>query len=177
MAEGRFLRLERVNYVDAKGQTRTWESVQRQKAQQAVFIVARLIPSNRVVLIRQYRVPVEAFCLECPAGLIDEGENALDAAVRELREETGYLGKPVWNGGATSSSAGMTGELVTIVLMEVDESLPENQHPAQHLDDGEDIEVHAVPLETLSAYIMERQTAGDVVDSRLSAWNAGCEWR
>lgn len=45
------------------------------------------------MIIIQYRPPVEAFCVEFPAGLIDEGESPEQAAVRELREETGYSGK------------------------------------------------------------------------------------
>jgi ADP-ribose pyrophosphatase len=52
-------------------------------------------PSKPVstMIIVQYRPPVEAFCVEFPAGLIDEGESPEEAAVRELREETGYSGK------------------------------------------------------------------------------------
>ena len=45
-----------------------------------------------IVLQKQYRPPVDKVCIEVPAGLIDEGETAEEAAVRELREETGYVG-------------------------------------------------------------------------------------
>jgi len=44
------------------------------------------------VLEKQFRPPVGKVCIEIPAGLIDEGETPEEAAVRELREETGYVG-------------------------------------------------------------------------------------
>ena len=41
---------------------------------------------------RQFRAPLDKVCIEIPAGLIDKGETPEEAAVRELREETGYVG-------------------------------------------------------------------------------------
>lgn len=46
-----------------------------------------------IILQKQYRPPVDKVCIEVPAGLVDEGETAEQAAVRELKEETGYVGK------------------------------------------------------------------------------------
>lgn len=50
---------------------------------------------DRVVLVRQYRYPANAFVYEMPAGLVEPGENYRDAAVRELHEETGMIFHPV----------------------------------------------------------------------------------
>jgi ADP-ribose pyrophosphatase len=47
----------------------------------------------RVMLVRQYRLPADQYMWELPAGKIDEGENALQAARRELGEETGLTAK------------------------------------------------------------------------------------
>lgn len=60
------------------------------------------------MIILQYRPPVEAFCVEFPAGLIDEGESPEEAAVRELKEETGYEGKVCETTPVLSNQPGMT---------------------------------------------------------------------
>lgn len=43
----------------------------------------------------QYRAPIDKVTIEVPAGLIDEGETVEEAAIRELKEETGYVAKAV----------------------------------------------------------------------------------
>lgn len=50
-------------------------------------------PSGPELLLqKQFRPPINKVVIEIPAGLVDEGENAAEAAVRELKEETGYHG-------------------------------------------------------------------------------------
>ena len=44
------------------------------------------------VLVKQYRPPLDAYTIELPAGLIDANETPQEAAIRELKEETGYIG-------------------------------------------------------------------------------------
>ncbi len=60
-------------------------------------VICSLLKSDpeRIVLIRQYRYPLGDWIYELPAGLIDPGESAEQAAIRELREETGYRLEPV----------------------------------------------------------------------------------
>lgn len=60
------------------------------------------------MIILQYRPPVDAYCVEFPAGLIDEGESPEEAAVRELKEETGYEGKVCDVSDVLSCQPGMT---------------------------------------------------------------------
>ena len=45
---------------------------------------------SNILLVRQYRKPVEEYLLEIPCGGIEEGEDGQGAAIRELMEETGY---------------------------------------------------------------------------------------
>lgn len=60
-----------------------------------VNIVAMLqkLTGTEVLLQKQFRPPIDKICIEFPAGLVDEGETPEEAALRELREETGYVGE------------------------------------------------------------------------------------
>lgn len=90
----------RIEYEDQAGKTRRWEAAQRTTRRanaevDAVHIVALLQkPGGQEILLqKQFRPPVNKICIEFPAGLIDEGETPEDCAVRELAEETGYVGE------------------------------------------------------------------------------------
>ncbi len=76
---------------------------------------------EKIVMIRQYRYPLDTWLYELPAGLIDEGETASEAAVREMKEETGLTFTP-YEGGNPSFrrpvylGAGLTDETSTSVF-------------------------------------------------------------
>ena|SRR5260370_11303046 len=56
-------------------------------------VVMAVDDKKRVLLVRQYRLPADQYLWELPAGRLDPGEKPLDAARRELKEETGYRAK------------------------------------------------------------------------------------
>ena len=73
-------------------------------------------PKQRILLVRQYRLPARQYLWELPAGKLDPGETALQAAKRELREETGYRARK-WRKLATFfPSPGFLAEKMTIYL-------------------------------------------------------------
>jgi ADP-ribose pyrophosphatase len=83
----------------------------------AVAVVA-LLPGERVLLVRQHRYAVGRRLWELPAGIVDPGETPRQAAVRELREETGYRASRFRLLGAIYSSPGFSQERVHLYLAE-----------------------------------------------------------
>ncbi len=85
---------------------------------------------NRVLLVRQYRLPADQFLWELPAGKIDDGETALQAAKRELVEETGLRAKKWKKLALFYPSPGYVEETMTIFL-----ATELTQGQAQPMDD------------------------------------------
>lgn len=105
LGEGRFLRLVR------RG---GWEVAERQGGVRAVMIVATMT-TGELVLVRQYRAPVEAEVVELAAGLVDAGETPVEAAERELGEECGLTADTVTELFEAPSSPGMSSERILFV--------------------------------------------------------------
>ena len=86
------------------------------KHKQGVCIIPTL--DDDVLFVKQYRSGAEKVLLELPAGLVDENENPLDAALRELQEEIKYSSAKITYLGCYYSSPGFTNELVHLYLAE-----------------------------------------------------------
>ena len=108
-------------YLDKAGKEKSWTYIERSNGQRAAVIVPVTRETGSLILISQFRVPFGREIIEFPAGLIDPGETAAQAAERELLEETGYRGRVVEAGPPISTSCGLTTELIHLVYMEVDE--------------------------------------------------------
>jgi ADP-ribose pyrophosphatase len=103
--------------------------------------VVALTSDERVVLIRQYRFGTEEIGLEIPGGLVDPGETPLEAARRELREETGYEAERWTSLGTIAPNPAIHRNRLYTFLAEGCR-LAGTQEP----DPGEDIEVALQPL-------------------------------
>lgn len=74
------------------------------------------ILDDKILFVKQFRSGCERILLELPAGLIDQNESPKDAAIRELREETGFSSSNISYIGGFYSSPGFTDELVHIFI-------------------------------------------------------------
>ena len=86
---GGFLEVRRDNVRLPDGSAATREYVQHRGA----VAVIPILDDGRLVLVRQHRYPVAKVLLEWPAGMLEPGEDRLQCAMRELREETGFVAR------------------------------------------------------------------------------------
>ena len=149
-------------FVTAKRKGK-WEFVSRSRGIKAAVILA--VEDGHVLLVEQYRVPLGRNCLELPAGLIgDHGddEDPMEAAGRELEEESGYRAAKLESLGEYYSSPGMVSESFTLVraigLTKVSEGGGV---------EGEGITPHRVALDQLNDFIAGKRAEGCGIDVRI----------
>lgn len=143
--EGRFIKVVVKHFETKEGRRGTWEMVERKIAKKRAVVIFALTKQREVVLERIYRVPLESYVLESPAGLCDkEGESDVETARRELLEETGYKAdKLIKIFTSTGDMALNDSELVYFFAPDVEYTGQANN------DDAEEIEVIKVPVEKL----------------------------
>jgi len=153
--EGRAVKL-RVDTVEMpSGRQTTREIVEHVDC---VAIVA--IDSNdNVLLVNQFRKPVEKELLEIPAGVIEPGEEAMATVHRELREETGYLPRKVERLGGFYSTPGYCTEYLYLYLAT-------DLTPSQlYAEDTENIRLIRVPISQVPSLI----ASGSICDAKSIA--------
>ena len=122
--------------------------------------VVPLTKDEKVVCIRQYRYALGRVTLEIPAGKLDyAAEDHREAALRELREETGYRTEDLTPIGNLSTSPALLTEIIYMYLAE--NLVPGETDP----DDDEFLELVEIPLEELVDMIIR----GEIQDSKTQA--------
>uniref|UniRef100_A0A8R1HJN9 Nudix hydrolase domain-containing protein n=2 Tax=Caenorhabditis japonica TaxID=281687 RepID=A0A8R1HJN9_CAEJA len=180
---GKWIQTRQVGFRAQNGQEGVWQSVHRNTkphgaAADGVSIIARVRKAGKVliILVKQFRIPTGKVCLELPAGLIDHGETSQQAAIRELKEETGYTSAKVVNESKLCFlDPGLTDDSQVMVVVDVDGDAPENINPVQNLDATESIEVLLVEQSELMTYI-ENLDSSIVVESSLLAYAMGVKF-
>jgi ADP-ribose pyrophosphatase len=159
LCNGKWLRLKR------RGR---WEYAERTNPGGGVMIIA-VTTDDRVLFVEQYRPAIECMTIEMPAGLVGDvaisaGESAVDAAHRELVEETGYRAGRIEFLMEGPTSAGMSNEILAFVrahdLVRVEQGGG---------DDTEEITVHEVPRAQAASWLLERIRAGYSIDPKMFA--------
>jgi len=159
LGDGKHLRL-----VSIRG----WEYVERRNITGVVGIVA-ITDDWKLLLVEQYRSPLNRRVVEIPAGLAGdepghENESLLDAANRELQEETGYHAANISLLVSGPSSAGMSNEVITLCL-----ATGLKKRSSGGGVGGEDIMVHEVALSRVTDRVREWMAEGKLVDLKVYA--------
>ncbi len=120
------------------------------------FLDAPDTADPRIVLIRQYRYASGGYLYEIPAGRLDPGETAVDCAIRELREETGYSATDVVPLTTFFTTPGFTDERIHLFAAT-------GLNPGKaSLESDEILELHPTPLRTA----VEMVESGQIIDGK-----------
>jgi len=107
---------------------------------------------ENVILIRQYRIAVEAYVLEIPAGKLEcDDAHTTERARAELKEETGYAAGKLVDAGVIYATCGYSSELIHLYMAF------DLEHIGQALEFDERIEVEEIPLAEIRRMLVKRE--------------------
>ena len=117
---------------------------------------------NELLVIKQYRHGAGMLSLEIPAGTMEPGENPVDAAIREMLEETGYAFDHIEEIATLYANPATSGNVTYTYLMTGGRKVQE-----QALDDHEEIDVYLVPLPEAKKMLLDNRFSQALHSSAL----------
>jgi ADP-ribose pyrophosphatase len=119
-------------------------------------VAVPVLEDGRLLLVRQFRYPLQKYILELPAGKLDSGQSPLETMKRELEEETGYRAEVMRYEFSFCTSPGFSDEIIHLFLARG------LTHVAQRLEEGEHITVESYTLDECLHMIK----TGEVADAK-----------
>ena len=104
--------------------------------------VIALTPDHRLVMVRQFRFGIGALSFETPGGMLEAGEDPIIAGVRELQEETGYVGAPAKRLGSVHPNPAIQNNRCHFIL--VDQAVPTTPLA---WDSDEELQIVTIPVD------------------------------
>ncbi|TYP77840.1 NUDIX hydrolase [Paenibacillus methanolicus] len=158
--EGKVISLQVDTVSLPDGKTATREIVRHPGAAAVLALI-----DDKMLVVEQYRKPMEKFQVEIPAGKLDAGEDPMVAAARELEEETGYRAGKLRPLSAFYTSPGFADEKLYVYIAEeltLGESRP---------DEDEYLNVSAITFEEAQRYIQEERISDAKTVLAVYAWH------
>jgi len=157
--QGKYLRI-----ISREG----WEYVERVHCNEAVVILA-VNEKDQVILIEQYRPPLDAPVIEFPAGLLKDPdapahETREEAALRELLEETGYQAEDVELVAGGPPTPGLSSEIAVFYQATSVKKVSQGGGVG-----SEKITVHEVPLKKVDGWLQGMEAKGRLIDPKVYA--------
>ena len=121
--------------------------------------ILALDSQDRALLVSQFRYPYEKVLRELPAGKLEYGEDPREAAIRELKEETGAEAGAFSSLGELYPSPGYCGEIIRMYLAQ------DLRFGETHLDEDEFLNLERIPFDRL----VEQVLSGEVKDAKTIA--------
>jgi ADP-ribose pyrophosphatase len=147
--DGKVVKLKVDKVILPNGKQSTREIVKHPGA----VAVIPITNDDKIVLVEQFRKPLEKSIVEIPAGKLEPGEDPQETAVRELEEETGYTTKSLTKLTSFYTSPGFADEIMHIYVAKELEKLDD----VPSLDEDEFVEILEVTLEEAKQLVEEQR--------------------
>lgn len=140
---GKYLSYYEIDYLNLAGRIKVYEMVSKNhnltidnigQTLQAIVLLVFNEDHSKMLLSQEFRMGVNQFVINTPAGLIDEGETPVEAAARELREETGLqLTKVIEVMNPSFSCAPVTDDMSKLVICEAVGEIQDSDSPDEEI--------------------------------------------